>query len=73
MHAVAACPMRSCMTERLCCFLFPVGIAHYMDNMETPIKKQIQNELVRSRNSMIKEIRRELFEKMTFAMRSQGV
>ncbi|CAF1253495.1 unnamed protein product [Adineta steineri] len=50
-----------------------VGIAHYMDNLETSVKKQMQNELVRSRNSMIKEIRRELFEKMTFAMRSQGV
>ncbi|UJR09139.1 hypothetical protein I4U23_013386 [Adineta vaga] len=50
-----------------------VGIAHYMDSLEISVKKQIQNELVRSRNSMIKEIRRELFEKMTFAMRSQGV
>jgi hypothetical protein len=50
-----------------------VGIAHYMDNLEISIKKQIQNELIRSRNSMIKEIRRELFEKMTHAMRSQGV
>ncbi len=50
-----------------------VGIAHYMDNMEISIKKQIQNELIRSRNSMIKEIRRELFEKMTHAMKSQGV
>lgn len=53
--------------------LFLVGIAHYMDNLDISIKKQIQNELARSRNSMIKEIRRELFEKMTFAMRSQGV
>jgi len=50
-----------------------VGIAHYMDNLDISIKKQIQNELTRSRNSMIKEIRRELFEKMTYAMRSQGV
>jgi hypothetical protein len=37
------------------------------------MKKQIQNELIRSRNSMIKEIRREILEKMTFALRSQGV
>ncbi|CAF1465550.1 unnamed protein product, partial [Adineta ricciae] len=50
-----------------------VGIAHYMDNLDVSVRKQIQNELVRSRNSMIKEIRRELFEKITFAMRSQGV
>lgn len=55
------------------CRLFLVGIAHYMENLDVSIKKQIQNELTRSRNSMIKEIRRELFEKMTFAMRSQGV
>ena len=54
-------------------FLFLVGIAHYMENLDISIKKQIQNELTRSRNSMIKEIRRELFEKMTFAMRSQGM
>lgn len=50
-----------------------VGIAHYMDNLDPMVKKQIQNELIRSRNSMIKEIRRELFEKMTHAMKSQGV
>jgi len=50
-----------------------VGIAQYMENLENSIKKQIQNELIRSRNSMVKEIRRELFEKMTYAMRSQGV
>jgi len=50
-----------------------VGIAHYMDNLDLSVKKQIQNELTRSRNSMIKEIRRELFEKMTNAMKSQGV
>ncbi len=50
-----------------------MGIAHYMDNLDISIKKQIQNELIRSRNSMIKEIRRELFEKITHAMRSQGV
>ncbi len=56
-----------------CFCFFQVGIAHYMDNLEISIKKQIQNELARSRNSMIKEIRRELFEKMTHAMRSQGV
>ena len=37
------------------------------------IKKQIQAELIRSRNSMIKEIRREIFEKMTRALRSQRV
>lgn len=55
------------------CSFFKVGIAHYMDSLEISIKKQIQNELIRSRNSMIKEIRRELFEKMTHAMRSQGV
>ena len=54
-------------------FLFSVGIAHYMDNLDLSVKKQIQNELTRSRNSMIKEIRRELFEKMTNAMKSQGV
>lgn len=63
------------VSKRLMAFflLFVVGIAHYMDNLEVSIKKQIQNELTRSRNSMIKEIRRELFEKMTHAMRSQGV
>ena len=50
-----------------------MGIAHYLDNLDVSIKKNIQNELTRSRNSMIKEIRRELFEKMTHAMKSQGV
>lgn len=50
-----------------------MGIAHYAENLDGSVKKQIQNELVRSRNSMIKEIRRELFEKMTHAMKSQGV
>jgi hypothetical protein len=44
-----------------------------MDSLDISMKKQIQNELNRSRNSMIKEIRREIFEKMTFALRSQGV
>lgn len=44
-----------------------------MDNLDISIKKQIQNELIRSRNSMIKEIRREIFEKITNALRSQGV
>jgi hypothetical protein len=50
-----------------------VGVAQYMDNLDISIKKQIQIELIRSRNSMIKEIRRELFDKITHAMRSQGV
>jgi hypothetical protein len=48
-------------------------MAHYMDNLEISIKKQIQNELIRSRNSMIKEVRREIFEKITHALRSQRV
>ncbi len=44
-----------------------------MDNLDISIKKQIQNELIGSRNSMIKEIRREILEKMTDALRSQRV
>jgi hypothetical protein len=44
-----------------------------MDNLDISIKKQIQNELIGSRNSMIKEIRREILEKMTDALRSQQV
>jgi hypothetical protein len=44
-----------------------------MDKLDISMKKQIQNELIRSRNSMITEIRREIFEKMTYALRSQGV
>jgi hypothetical protein len=52
---------------------FQATAAQYMDNLEVPIKKQIQNELIRSRNSMMKEIRREIFEKMTRVLRSQGV
>ncbi len=55
------------------CFSFEVTVAHYMDKLDISMKKQIQNELIRSRNSMIKEIRREILEKMTFALRSQGV
>ncbi|CAM4901377.1 unnamed protein product [Rotaria socialis] len=47
--------------------------AHIMDNLEISMKKQIQNELIRNRNSMIKEIRREIFEKLTYALRSQKV
>lgn len=37
------------------------------------MKKQIENELIRSRNSMIKEIRREIFDKITFILKNQGV
>jgi Cft2 family RNA processing exonuclease len=48
-------------------------MAQYMDTVEISIKKQIQNELIRSRNSMIKDFRREIFEKITHAFRSQGV
>lgn len=58
------------------CFYFAflqVIAAHYMDHLDLVMKNQIQNELIRSRNSMIQEIRREIFEKMTFALRSQGV
>jgi hypothetical protein len=44
-----------------------------MDKLDISMKKQIQNELIRSRNSMIKEMRREILEKMTYALRSQGV
>lgn len=55
------------------CFFCKVIAAHYMDHLDMSMKKQIQNELIRSRNSMIKEIRREIFEKMTYALRSQGV
>ena len=56
-----------------CSLSLAVGIAHSTDNLDLALKKKIQNESIRSRNSMIKEIRRELFEKMTHAMRSQGV
>ncbi|CAF5024968.1 unnamed protein product, partial [Rotaria socialis] len=55
------------------CFTFEVSSAHIMDNLEISMKKQIQNELIRNRNSMIKEIRREIFEKLTYALRSQKV
>lgn len=48
-------------------------VAHYMENLDIEQRKQIQNELIRSRNSMIKEIRREIFDKMTRALKSQGV
>ena len=44
-----------------------------MNNLDISMKKQIQSELIRSRNSMIKEIRREITEKTTYALRSQGV
>ncbi len=50
-----------------------VTIAQCMDNLDISMKKQIQNELIQSRNSMIKEIRREIFDKMTYALKSQGV
>ena len=61
-----------------CCFNFiylfiQVISAHFMENLEISIRKQIQNELIRSRNSMMKEIRREIFEKITHAFRSQRV
>ena len=59
--------------DHRCSLSFPVGITHSTDNLDLAIKKKIQNESIRSRNSMIKEIRRELFEKITHAMRSQGV
>ncbi|CAM4776239.1 unnamed protein product [Rotaria magnacalcarata] len=52
---------------------FRVSSTHIMDNLEISMKKQIQNELIRNRNSMIKEIRREIFEKLTYALRSQKV
>ncbi|CAF3549990.1 unnamed protein product [Adineta steineri] len=50
-----------------------VTTALYMDNLESQLKKQIQNELIRSRNSMIKEIRREILEKITRVLTSQKV
>ncbi len=53
--------------------MISVTAAQCMDNLDISMKKQIQNELIRSRNSMIKEIRREIFEKITYALRSQGV
>lgn len=37
------------------------------------MRKQIDGELSRSRNLMIKEIRREIRDKMTFALKSQGM
>jgi hypothetical protein len=54
-------------------FFVQVMITHYMYNLDIFIKKQIQNELIRSCNSMIQDIRREIFEKMTRTLRSQGV
>ena len=45
-------------------FYLVASIAHYMENLDIEMRKQIQSELIRSRNSMIKEIRREIFDKM---------
>ena len=74
MFIIEVCIQKFHAYDCMCmCVVILVGIAHYMDNLDVSIKKHIQNELTKSRNSMIKEIRRELFEKMTHAMRSQGV
>jgi len=54
-------------------FYLVASIAHYMENLDIEMRKQIQSELIRSRNSMIKEIRREIFDKMTRALKSQGM
>lgn len=50
-----------------------VTVAPCIASLDMNMRKKIDNELIRSRNSMIKEIRREIREKITFAMKSQGV
>ena len=50
-----------------------VTVTPCIASLDMNMRKQIDNELIRSRNSMIKEIRREIREKMTFTMKSQGV
>ena len=54
-------------------FFSEVITAQSMDNLEVQLKKQIQNELLRICNSMIKEIRRDIFERITRLLTSQGV
>ena len=54
-------------------FVSSVLVAPCIANLDPIIKKQLDNELTRSRTSMIKEIRREISDKITFILKSQGV
>ena len=54
-------------------FLSAVSTAHHLDQLEVSLKNQIQNDLIQSRNTMMKDIRRELAETVIDTLRSQEV
>lgn len=54
-------------------FSSPVSTAHHLDQLEVSLKNQIQTDLIQSRNTMMKDIRRELAETVINTLRSQEV